>query len=223
VRAALLLVSPQWFSNRAEWIRLHGHAAWVVQARAAWRVAMLSNVLSRYWWITLLRGVFWILFALAIFLMPGVSLLTLTLMFGFFVLLDGVTKVASAFSGRHEYVNWWVQLVAGLAGILVGILTFVSPGTTVLALILYIAIWAIATGILEIVTAIHLRKEIEGEFWLVLAGLATVVFGVLLVARPGVGALTVLWMIAAYALVIGVTLIVVAFRARSFVNRLRAA
>jgi uncharacterized membrane protein HdeD (DUF308 family) len=184
---------------------------------------MLSNVLSRYWWITLLRGVFWILFALAIFLMPGVSLLTLTLMFGFFVLLDGVTKVASAFSGRHEYVNWWVQLVAGLAGILVGILTFVSPGTTVLALILYIAIWAIATGILEIVTAIHLRKEIEGEFWLVLAGLATVVFGVLLVARPGVGALTVLWMIAAYALVIGVTLIVVAFRARSFVNRLRAA
>jgi uncharacterized membrane protein HdeD (DUF308 family) len=184
---------------------------------------MLSNVLSRYWWTTLLRGVVWILFGIVVFTQPGISLVTLTLLFGAFALVDGIGNVVSAVGGRQEYQNWWVLLLAGLAGIVVGVLTFVSPGVTALGLLYFIAIWAIATGILAIVAAIHLRKEIEGEFWLGLAGFASVVFGVLLVARPGAGALTVLWLIASYAIAFGVMLVILAFKERAFVNLVRAA
>jgi uncharacterized membrane protein HdeD (DUF308 family) len=184
---------------------------------------MVSNVLSRYWWTVLLRGIACILFGLAIFLIPGISLISLTLLFGAFALVDGVTKVVSAFGGRKEYQSWWVLLLAGLAGIIVGVLAFVNPGAMAIGLVLYIAIWAIAIGILEIVTAIHLRKEIEGEFWLVLAGMASVLFGVLLIMRPAAGALTLLWLIASYAIVLGVVQIMLAFKARAFVNRVGAA
>jgi len=100
----------------------------------------------------------------------------------------------------------------------VGILTFVAPGLTALALLFYIALWAISTGVLEIVAAIRLRKEIQGEWVLILAGLCSVVFGVLLVARPGVGALAVLWLIAAYAIVFGVLLVILALKARGMVK-----
>jgi len=97
------------------------------------------------------------------------------------------------------------------------------PGLTALALLFYIAIWAIATGLLQIVAAIRLRKEIEGEFWMALGGLASVAFGMLLVARPGEGALAVLWLIAAYAIAFGVILIILALKARGFVKRIEAA
>jgi uncharacterized membrane protein HdeD (DUF308 family) len=183
---------------------------------------MLSSVLARYWWTTLLRGVVWILFGLTTFVLPRISLLTLTLVFGFFALVDGVAHVVSAFGGRQESGKWWVLLISGIAGILVGVLTFVSPGITAIGLLFYIAAWAIFTGILAIVAAIHLRKEIEGEFWLALAGLASVLFGVVLVARPGAGALALLWLIASYAIAFGVILIVLAFRARAFAGHVSA-
>jgi uncharacterized membrane protein HdeD (DUF308 family) len=184
---------------------------------------MLSRILSRYWWTTLLRGLVWILFGIVVFAMPGISLVTLTLMFGAFAFADGVANVVSAFGGRREYENWWVLLLAGLAGIIVGVLTFFSPGATALGLLLFIAVWAIATGILEVVTAVQLRKEIEGEFWLALAGLASIAFGIWLVAQPGAGALALLWLIASFAIVLGGILIILAFKERAFVNRLTAA
>jgi uncharacterized membrane protein HdeD (DUF308 family) len=103
-------------------------------------------------------------------------------------------------------------------GIGVGIMTFPVPGITALALLFYIAIWAIGTGVLEIVTAIRLRREIKGEWLLILGGLASVVFGTLLVVQPGVGALTLLWLIAPYAVIFGVLLVILAFKARTFGN-----
>ena len=182
---------------------------------------MLANVLSQYWWMTLLRGVVSILFGLIVFAQPGISLVALTLTFGVFALADGIGNVVSAIGGRRKSENWWILLLVGLAGILVGGLAFLSPGAMALGLLFYIAIWAIATGILWFIAAIHLRKEIEGEFWLALAGLASVAFGVLLMARPGAGALTVLWLIASYAIAFGVILILLAFKARGFVNAVR--
>jgi len=95
-------------------------------------------------------------------------------------------------------------------------MTFIAPGVTALAILFYIAIWSIATGALRIVAAIALRKEIEGEWLLILSGLASVGFGVLLMAMPGAGALALLWVIAAYAIMFGVLLVTLAFRARSF-------
>jgi len=183
---------------------------------------MLSQLLSRYWWTTLIRGVISILFGIAVITRPGISLVALTLLFGTFVLADGIANVISAIGGRNEYENWWILLLAGLAGVVVGMLTFLNPAATALILLVYIAIWAIATGILELVTAIHLRKEIEGEFWLGLAGIASIAFGVALIARPGAGVLAVLWLVAIYAFALGLILIVLAFKARSFANRVSA-
>jgi uncharacterized membrane protein HdeD (DUF308 family) len=184
---------------------------------------MLARILSRYWWMTLIRGIIAILFGVMLFAWPQISLLSLVLVFGAFAFADGVVGVVTAVGGRREHESWWVLLLAGLAGIGVGVLTFLNPGVTALVLLFYIAIWAIATGLLEIVAAVRLRKEIEGEFWLGLAGLATIVFGILLVARPQVGALAVLWLIGGYAVAFGVMLLLLAFEARGFLNRLKAA
>jgi uncharacterized membrane protein HdeD (DUF308 family) len=184
---------------------------------------VFANILSRYWWMTLLRGVIWIAFGVMLFTQPGVSLATLMLFFGAFVLADGIGTVITAFGGRGEHENWWVLLLAGLAGIGVGLLTFYNPAITALTLQLLIAMWAVSTGLLQIVAAIRLRKEIQGEFWLVAAGLLSVAFGVLLVARPVAGALAVLWFIGGYAVVFGVTLIALALRVRGFAKRAGAA
>jgi uncharacterized membrane protein HdeD (DUF308 family) len=184
---------------------------------------MLADMLSRYWWMTLLRGLFWILFGIVLFARPGISLLSLTLALGVILFIDGVINVANAFSGRKEHDDWWVLLLIGLAGIGIGILTFRNPEATALAVVYYVAIWAIATGLLEIVAAVRLRRQIEGEVWLGLAGVASVVFGVLLVARPGAGALTILWLIGAFAIAFGVVLLLLAFKVRRGVKRIAGA
>jgi uncharacterized membrane protein HdeD (DUF308 family) len=171
----------------------------------------------------LLRGVISILFGIMVFAWPGISLVSLVLLFGAFALADGFGNVVTAIGGRNEHENWWVLLLAGVAGIALGVLTFFNPAITALALLFYIAVWAIATGLLEIVAAIRLRKEIEGELWLGLGGLASVLFGLLLLARPGQGALAVLWLIAAFALVFGSMLVVLALKARGFAKRVEAA
>ena len=132
---------------------------------------MFADTLKRYWWTTLLRGVIWILFGIVLFAQPGISLVTLTLTFGAFVLVDGIANVVSAIGGGQEKENRWLLLLVGLLGIGVGVLTFFSPGATALALLFYIAIWSIASGLLWIVAAVRLRNEIEGEFWLALSGL----------------------------------------------------
>jgi uncharacterized membrane protein HdeD (DUF308 family) len=184
---------------------------------------MLADMLSRYWWMTLLRGVFWILFGIAIFAKPDISLYSLTLALGVILLIDGVINVVNAFSGREQNEDWWVLLLLGLTGIGVGVLTFYNPQATAFAVVLYVAIWAIATGLLEVIGAIRLRKQIQGEVWLALAGVASIIFGVLLAARPAAGARTLLWLIGAYAIAFGVMLLLLAFRVRSGVKRISGA
>jgi uncharacterized membrane protein HdeD (DUF308 family) len=178
----------------------------------------LAAILFRNWWVLLLRGLVAIAFGVLIWLQPGISLAALVLLFGGYSMADGVLGVWTAVAKREEREHWWLLLLEGLLGIGVGILTFLVPGITALVLLFYIAIWAIATGVLEIAAAIRLRKEIEGEWLLILSGLASVVFGVILMAQPGVGALAVLWLIATYAIVFGVLLVILAFKARSFVS-----
>jgi uncharacterized membrane protein HdeD (DUF308 family) len=184
---------------------------------------MLASILSRYWWLTLLRGILWILFGIAVIAQPGITLLSLTLALGLIFFADGVLNVVAAIRGRREEENWWVLLLAGAAGIFVGLLTFMNPGLSELALIFYVAIWSVATGLLEIVAAIRLRKEVRGEFWLILAGIVSVAFGVLVMAQPEAGALALLWLIAVYAMAFGVILFVLAFRERGFMKRVTPA
>jgi len=181
----------------------------------------LSDVLSRNWWLLLVRGIVAILFGVLTFVQPGISLAALVLLFGAFSLADGVLGVWTAFSSRKEREHWWLLLLGGLVGVGVGLLTLLAPGVTALALLFYIAIWAVATGVLQIVAAIRLRKEIEGEWMLILAGLASVAFGILLMARPGAGALAVLWLIAGYAIVFGIIMVMLSFKVKGFASRVK--
>lgn len=178
----------------------------------------LGSILSRSWWLLLLRGIAAIAFGVLTWFVPGISLAALVVLFGAYAVANGVLGIWAALAGREEHESWWVLLLEGLLGVGVGVMTFLAPGITTLVLLFYIAIWAIATGVLEILAAIRLRKEIEGEWLLLLAGLASVLFGVLLVARPAAGALALLWLIASYATVFGVLLVILAIKVRRFAS-----
>ena len=174
----------------------------------------LAAALGRNWWLLLVRGLVAIVFALLTWAQPGVSLAALVLVFGIYVLADGLLGVWSAIAKRRDNRHWWLLLLWGLVGIVVGVMTFVMPGITGLVLLMYIAAWAVITGVLQIVAAIRLRKEIKGEWLMILSGLVSVAFGVLLFLQPGAGALAVAWIIAAYAFIFGVLMVLLAFKVR---------
>jgi uncharacterized membrane protein HdeD (DUF308 family) len=177
---------------------------------------MLAKLLSEYWWVLLLRGVLAIAFGIVAYAWPGLTLATLLMFFAAFVLVDGVFDVFHAFSGRKENESWWVLLLEGLLGIAFGVITWTNPGVTTLVLLLFIAFWALSTGVLRILMAVRLRKEIEGEWWLILSGVASALFGLIVLARPGAGALAMVLFIAVWSIVVGVFLVILSFRARSF-------
>jgi uncharacterized membrane protein HdeD (DUF308 family) len=174
----------------------------------------MQAMLARYWWVPVLRGVFAVLFGLAAFFWPGLTAVVLVSLFGAYVLIDGIFAVIAGIRSYGDRERWWATLLEGLAGIVIGVLTFLSPGTTALALLYFIAAWALLTGVFEIFAAIRLRKAIEGEWMLALAGVASVLFGILLIIQPGSGALALIWLIGGYALVFGVLLIILGFRMR---------
>lgn len=165
---------------------------------------------SRHWWIFGLRGIAAILFGLLAFAWPGITLAVLVLLWGAYALVDGVLSLVSAF--RTTQSHRWSLLIEGLVGIAAGIGTFIWPGLTALVLLYIIAAWALITGVLELIAAVRLRRQVRDEWWLVLGGIASVVFGVLMLAMPAAGALAVVWLIAAYAIVFGVLLIGLAVR-----------
>jgi uncharacterized membrane protein HdeD (DUF308 family) len=173
-------------------------------------------VLSRNWWALSLRGILAVLFGLAAFFLPGIFLTAFILLFGAYMLVDGVFAIVAAVRAAGRDTRWWLLLVEGVLGVFVGILTFIWPGLTALVLLYFVAAWAIVTGLFEIVGAIRLRREIEGEWALILGGVLSVVFGVLLAVLPAeVGILSLLWLVGAYALVFGILLIILAFRVRN--------
>lgn len=178
-------------------------------------------VLARNWWALALRGVFAILFGIAAFVWPGITIAALVLLYGAYAFADGVFAVAAAVVGRNEGLPWWALLLEGLMGIGVGIITFVAPIATEIALLYLVAAWAIVTGAFEIVAAVRLRRELVGEWILILSGVLSILFGGLLLARPVVGVVAIAWMIGAYAVAFGALLLSLAFRLRSW-NRRRA-
>jgi uncharacterized membrane protein HdeD (DUF308 family) len=174
----------------------------------------MLRLIAKNWWLIVLRGVCAIIFGVSAFVFPGVTLATLVLLFAAYAFVDGVLALVAAFSGTSG-APWWALVFEAVVGIAAASAAFFFPGITAVVLLYVIASWAIVTGVLEIVAAIQLRKEIEGEFWLALAGAGSVLFGLLLMARPGAGALAVIWMIGVYAVVFGVFLVALGFRARA--------
>ncbi len=171
-------------------------------------------MLTRHWWMVALRGVLAILFGLATFPWPALSLAALVLLFGAYALVDGAFAVVLGIRAHGQRERWWALVLEGLIGMAVGGSTFIWPAITALTLLYLIAFWAIVTGAFEIGAAIRLRKLIEGEWLLGISGALSVLFGLLLVVMPGAGALAVLWLIGFYAIIFGVLLIGLGFRLR---------
>jgi uncharacterized membrane protein HdeD (DUF308 family) len=173
----------------------------------------LLRAMADNWWLLLLRGIAAITFGILAFLWPVLTLLTLTLLWGAYAVADGVFALWGAISGQGGTTGSRVWLaIVGIAGVLAGLLAFAWPGVTALVLLLFIAIWAIVIGVMQIWGAIQLRKEIEGEWLLILSGLLSVAFGVLLLVQPGTGALAVVWLIGWYAILAGCLYIALALR-----------
>lgn len=172
----------------------------------------MKHLLASNWDMFLVRGILAILFGIATLVMPGITLIVLVVLFGGYALLDGVVLSILSIKDRKYHPDWWLMLLTGLVSIGAGVVTFVWPGITAVSLFYIIIAYAIATGVFEVAYAIRFRKVIEGEWLLVLSGILSVVFGVLLIAQPVAGALTVLWLIGVYAIADGVTLVALAFR-----------
>ncbi|HEX4987053.1 MAG TPA: HdeD family acid-resistance protein [Burkholderiales bacterium] len=172
---------------------------------------MLDQLRANWGWIAL-RGAAAAVFGLAAFAWPGFTLVLLTIAWGAYALVDGAFALVAGFRLRDGGKPMWALILVGALGVGAGILTLLWPGMTALALLMFIAAWAIVTGIFQIVAAVRVRREIDNEWMLILSGALSVVFGVLMVLSPGAGALAVTWLIGAYAFVFGILLLILAFR-----------
>ena len=175
----------------------------------------IATALARNWWLLLIRGLLAVLFGLIAFAWPALTLVTLVLIYGAYAFVDGLTAIWVGVSSRA-----WGVLLFGILGVVVGIYTLFFPGVTAIALLYFIAAWALVRGIFEIVTAIQLRKEISYEWALVISGLISIIFGIVLIANPRGGALALVLVIGAFALMFGVMTILLAFRLRRLPKRL---
>jgi uncharacterized membrane protein HdeD (DUF308 family) len=178
---------------------------------------MLTNqyLMQRYWWVLALRGLIAIIFGIAALVWPGLTILVLVAIFGAYALVDGIIAVIISLQERNSLRRWWVLLLEGIVGILIGIATFLWPGVTALVLLTLIAVWAIITGIFEIAEAFSGHGTVGQEWAIGIAGILSILLGILLIARPGAGLLTIALLIGIYAIIFGIMLIIRAFQFRS--------
>jgi uncharacterized membrane protein HdeD (DUF308 family) len=168
-----------------------------------------------HWWALAIRGGIAILFGLAALLRPGIALEALILLFGAYALVDGVFSIVGVFGGTRGGTPRWLLFIEGVASIVAGLIALFLPQLTAILLLYLIAAWAIVTGISEIAMAIRLRKEVRGEWALIVGGAFSILFGVILaVVGPVVGLISLIWLIGFYAVAFGVLMLVTAFSVR---------
>jgi len=168
--------------------------------------AAMLGVLRRNWWTLVLRGVCAVVFGLFAWFWPGMTLLALLLAWGTLACIGGVVTLFGAFS-RDGGEPRWILLLEGGVSLVAGVVALTYPRATALLFLYLLAIWALLSGLVEIVAAYRLRAEIRGEFWLGFAGALSVLFGVMLLLRPGAGALALIWLIASFSVLYGFVLI----------------
>jgi uncharacterized membrane protein HdeD (DUF308 family) len=174
----------------------------------------LLKPLADNWWLILLRGLLAIVFGLIALIFPGIALLSFVWIFGVFAFVDGIFSIGAAITGGTMAPRWWL-IIVGLAGIAVGILAVAWPDRTALILLIFIGAWAVVRGLFEIVGALSVRRHMENEWMLIAAGALSVLFGAVVLIAPGAGALALLWLIGAYAIVFGLMMVGFAFRLRT--------
>ena len=173
----------------------------------------MLGLVTRDWWVFAIRGIAAIVFGVLAFIWPETTLTVLVILFGAYALVDGVSLLIAlargdALARRHA----WAVGIMGVLGIVAGVVTFMWPGLTAISLLYLVAVWAIAMGTFQLIAAIALRSELEGEFWMALGGVASIVFGGLLIAFPGAGLISLVWLVGIWSVVFGVSSLGLAYR-----------
>ena len=177
--------------------------------------SVTSVLWAGYWWAVLLRGAIAVVFGVLVFAWPAVTFQTLVFLFGGYALLDGVLTLATAIGGRHTPENHWLPVLESLVSVWVSIVILRDPAAAAFALVFFVSIWAMTTGFLRVVTAIHPGREISGEPWLALSGVLSVLFAFMLMLRPALGVIGVAWVISGFALAMAVALIMLGVELRA--------
>lgn len=175
----------------------------------------MIRMLVRNWWMVLLQGLLTIGLGIAAFAWPGLTVAVLMTLLAIYMLIEGVPAVFAAIKGER---GWWYA-VGGVVSILAGLLLLFKPALSTVAIVIVVGAWAFAKGVAEIVAAIHVRKEIEGELWLILSGLVSVAFGLFLIFRPAGGILAILWLIGLFAILKGILLVLLSFKLKGLQGR----
>jgi uncharacterized membrane protein HdeD (DUF308 family) len=173
----------------------------------------MSALLAQNWWAVALRGAVAILFGICALAFTGPTLLSIVLLFAVYCLADAVFEIVAAVRAARHGEHWGMLVLAALCNLLAGVVALLTPGIAIVAFVLLLAVWAIVTGVLALVAAFRLRLD-HGRGWMILGGAASLIFGVLLIVAPLLGAVVLTWWIGAYAIVLGVSLVVLAFRLR---------
>ncbi|MBV8154983.1 MAG: HdeD family acid-resistance protein [Candidatus Eremiobacteraeota bacterium] len=173
------------------------------------------SVLARNWWALMIRGIAAVVFGVLAFIWPGATIVAIGVLFGAYAFVDGVFAIVAAVRAAEAHERWWPFVIEGIVGLLIAAITFYDVAITIFALFFTIAAWAFLTGIMEIAAAIELRKTLANEGWLILGGVLSILFGILMVWRPLAGALAVIWIIGAYAVIFGFAMIGLSLRLRA--------
>ena len=174
----------------------------------------LTTVLVRNWWALALRGVLAVLLGVVAFVLPGVTLAVLIALFGVYALVDGFLSIVAGVKAAEHHERFGSLLWRGIVGIAAGLAALALPAVTAIVLTLIIGVWAIVTGVLEIVAAVHLHRA-HGEWLLIMNGVLSAVFGLALVVAPGFGLLTLVWIVGGYAIFFGLIMLTLAVRLRA--------
>lgn len=174
-------------------------------------IDIMSANLAQNWWAVALRGVAGILFGVIALLMPGAAILSLLLLFAGYLVVDAVFAIVSAVRAARRHERWMMLVLQAVVGLFAAAVALLWPGLTVVASVLLIAAWSVVSGVLSLAAAVSLRKD-HGRIWLVIGGIASILFGMLLIVAPLMGAIVLTWWMGAWALVLGLSLLVLAFR-----------
>ncbi len=179
----------------------------------------LSSFYQRSWWSLMARGIVAVIFGILALTAPTKTLDFLVKLLGIFVLVVGLVATIGAITHRRESANWWLVLIPGLAGVIIGIISMAMPEVTTTVVIYLIAIWALVSGLGQIYSAMKIRKDVEGEWMPILIGIISMVLGIILFAMPREAATTVMWLVGLFVLVLGILWLVMGFRVRNWIDK----
>ena len=164
-------------------------------------MSMLIDLVSRDWWVLVLRGIAGVLFGFIAITWPDITLGVLIVLFGAYAIVDGALSLGAAVNTQGDD-RWW-HILSGASGIVAGLIAWIWPGISALALLYLIASWALVVGGAEVVAAITRHKEAKHEWMLGISGVIWIIFGIVLVALPGDGAIAIITTIGIFAIFIG--------------------